>query len=104
MSKAISLWKLSPFDYFVCGLGVCATIFLYGIPDRVPRPIIFFSEVLSATFFFMSACRLCIFLFVRSLNRNELNILLLYFALNLPAAVFVLTHLTETPWEALPFP
>jgi hypothetical protein len=92
-----------PFDYFVIAIGVIGTLNLFGVLIKLPQPIIVILGVISSMIRCFSILLLALNIFVRHLDPQQQRLHRFYVFANLMPTIYILTHLTETPWECFLF-
>src|SRR5438067_2519460 len=92
-----------PFDYFVIAIGMIGTLNVFGVLIRMPQLIVVILGALSALICCFSILSLALNRFVRHLDPQQQRIHLYHIFVNLIPTIYILTHLTETPWERFIF-
>ena|SRR5438067_982688 len=90
---------LKPFDYASSALGLLGTMLTLGVFGNVPKLLIVVTEVFSAIICLFSLGPLILNLWVHSLEPLERRLYNFHLLVNLAPTIYLLAHLTETPWE-----
>jgi hypothetical protein len=88
-----------PFDYFAIVIDMFGTLKWFGALVQVPQLLAILLGGLSALICFFSLLSLAHDRYVRPLNPRRQRIYLYHFLSNLIPTIYILSHLTETPWE-----
>jgi hypothetical protein len=87
------------FDYFVIAVGIIGTLNVFGAPIRMLQLIVIVLGTLSALICCFSILSLALNRFVPRLDPQQQRIHVYHILVNLIPTIYILTHLTETPWE-----
>ena len=87
-----------PFDYFVIIIGMIGTLNVCGALPKIPQMIVVILGAVSALLCCFSIASLALNRFVRHFDSQHQRLHLYHILANLIPAIYILTHLTETPW------
>jgi len=88
-----------PFDYVIIALGLIGTLNVFGALGKMPQPITVMLAVLSSMICCFSIALLALNRFVRHIDPRYQRRLRYHVFANLIPTIYLITHLTETPWE-----
>ena len=88
-----------PFDYFAIAIGMIGTLNVFGALPKIPQLIVVILGAVSGMICCFSIVLLSLNRYVRHLDPQQQRFHFYHLFANLIPTIYILTHLTETPWE-----
>ena len=90
--------KLEPFDYASVIIGLIGTLMILGAFGEVQNTLMVIFTAISTMICLFSMGPLSMNLFIRHLDPIRQRLHAFHAFVNLPPTIYLLAHLTETPW------